>query len=93
MSEVLDFAVALDLIQKSGSWFSYEGERLGQGRENARKALENNPALAAEIEQQIRALSEQTADMMNERDAEEDIEGDDDFDIQLLKDDGLGIDD
>ena len=59
----------------------------------ARKALENNPALAAEIEQQIRALSEKTADMMSERDAEEDIEGDDDFDIQLLKDDGLGIDD
>ena len=34
-SEVLDFAVALDIIQKSGSWFSYEGERLGQGRDNA----------------------------------------------------------
>jgi hypothetical protein len=66
---------------------------LGQGRENARKALENDPALAKEIEDKIRAMSEQTTDMMTERDAEEDIEGDDDFDIQLLKDDGLGIDD
>ena len=92
-SEVLDFAVALEIIQKSGSWFSYQGERLGQGRDNARKALENDPSLAKEIEDKIRAMSEQTSEMMTERDAEEDIEGDDDFDIQLLKDDGLGIDD
>ena len=91
-SEVLDFAVALDLIQKSGSWFSYQGERLGQGRENARKALETNPALAKEIEDKIRAMSEQTSDMITEA-MESDIEGDDDFDIQMLKDDDLGIDD
>ncbi len=93
MSEVLDFAVALDLIQKSGSWFSYEGERLGQGRENARKALENNSALAAEIESKIRAMSEKTAQMMTEVVGEDSIEGDDDFDIRMLKDDDLGIDD
>lgn len=93
MSEVLDFAVALDLIQKSGSWFSYEGERLGQGRENARKALENNSALAAEIESKIRAMSEKTAQMMTEVVGEDGIEGDDDFDIRMLKDDDLGIDD
>jgi recombination protein RecA len=91
-SEVLDFAVALDLIQKSGSWFSYQGERLGQGKENARKALDSNPALAREIEDKIRAMSAETSDMMAEG-MEDDIEGDDDFDIQLLKDDDLGIDD
>ena len=93
-SEVLDFAVALDLIQKSGSWFAYQGERLGQGRENARKALETNPALAREIEQKIRAMSEQTQEMISDPAlSDTDIEGDDDFDIQMLKDDGLGIDD
>lgn len=92
-SEVLDFAVALDIIQKSGSWFSYEGERLGQGRDNARKALETNPALSMEIEEKIRALNEQTMEMITEKNPEADIEGDDDFDIQLIKDDSLGIDD
>ena len=93
-SEVLDFAVALDLIQKSGSWFSYQGERLGQGRENARRALETNPALAKEIEDQIRAMSEQTADMITDPSiADSETEGDDEFDIQLLKDTDLGIDD
>jgi len=91
-SEVLDFAVALDLIQKSGSWFSYQGERLGQGKENARKALDANPALAKEIEDKIRAMSAETSEMITEA-MESDIEGDDDFDIQMLKDDDLAIDD
>ena len=89
MSEVLDYAVALDLIRKSGSWFSYEGERLGQGRENTRKTLENNPALAQEIEQKIRAMREQTENMIAEADVVDD--DDEDFDISMLKDDDLGL--
>ena len=47
--ETLDFAVDLDIINKSGSWFSYNGERLGQGRENVKKVFEENEELYNEI--------------------------------------------
>ena len=47
--EVLDLAVKLDIIQKSGSWFSYNGERLGQGRDRVRDYLKENPELLEEI--------------------------------------------
>jgi recombination protein RecA len=43
------------VVEKSGAWFSYEGQRIGQGRENAKLFLKENPAMAAEIEQKIRA--------------------------------------
>ncbi len=51
---ILDLAVELDIIQKSGSWFSYNGEKIGQGRENIKKYLEDNPKLMAEVEKKIR---------------------------------------
>ena len=51
---ILDVATSLDIIQKSGSWFSYNGERLGQGRDNVRKYMVENPAFTADIEAQIR---------------------------------------
>ena len=54
--EILDLAVKYDIIEKSGAWFSYNGERLGQGRENVKELLRTNPNLASEIEKQIRAL-------------------------------------
>ncbi len=44
---MLDLAVELDVIKKSGAWFSYDGQKLGQGRDNAKKALEENPELMA----------------------------------------------
>ena len=53
-SSILDLATELEIIQKSGSWFSYNNERIGQGRENARLFLLNNPEVASEIENQIR---------------------------------------
>ena len=53
-ASILDLAVELDLIEKSGSWFSYGTERIGQGRENARLFLKNNPDIAAKLEMQIR---------------------------------------
>lgn len=53
MGEVLDIAVELDIIKKSGSWFSYEGKKLGQGRDNVKKALEENPEMLKEIEQKV----------------------------------------
>ena len=53
-SSLLDMAVERELIQKSGSWFSYKDARIAQGRENARKFLVDNPEIAREIEQTIR---------------------------------------
>ena len=52
--EVLDMAVQMDIVQKSGSWFSYNGERLGQGRENIKEILMNKPELVKEIETKVR---------------------------------------
>lgn len=52
--EVLDMATNLDVVEKSGSWFSYNGERLGQGRETVKELLRKNPELAKEIELKIR---------------------------------------
>jgi recombination protein RecA len=51
---LLDFAVNLDLIQKSGTWFSYNKERMGQGRDNAVRFLEERPELAEELERLVR---------------------------------------
>ena len=52
--ELLDLAVKLDIIQKSGSWFSYKEERLGQGRDNVKELFKANPDLMEEISQQVR---------------------------------------
>ena len=47
-------AVNLDIIEKSGSWFSYNGERIGQGRENAKRYLTDRPELLQEVEKKVR---------------------------------------
>lgn len=52
---ILDAAVNLDIIKKSGAWFSYEGEKLGQGRDNIRKYMKENPDFAEMIENKVRA--------------------------------------
>lgn len=46
--ELLDLAVKLDIVQKSGAWFSYKEERLGQGRDNVKELFKGNPELTAE---------------------------------------------
>ncbi len=51
---ILDMAVNLDIIEKGGSWFSYNGEKIGQGRENAKKYLKENPDIMKEIEKKVR---------------------------------------
>ena len=53
--EILDLAVKLDIINKSGAWFSYNGERLGQGRDNVKVYLQEHPDFANEIDKLIRA--------------------------------------
>ncbi len=51
---ILDIAVNMDIIEKAGAWFSYEGNRIAQGRDNAKKYLDNNPDVCAEVEKKIR---------------------------------------
>jgi recombination protein RecA len=52
--ELIDLGVTAGVVEKSGAWFSYNGQRVGQGRENSKQYLKDNPAVAAEIERAIR---------------------------------------
>ena len=54
IGNIFDMAVNLDIIEKSGSWFSYNGNRIGQGRENVKKYLLNNPEILDEVEKKVR---------------------------------------
>src|ERR687897_694854 len=54
MGELIDLGVKANVVEKSGAWFSYDSQRLGQGRENAKAFLKDNPEIAAEIESRIR---------------------------------------
>lgn len=60
IGEIIDLGVQLGVIQKSGSWFSYNGQKLAQGRENLRAYLKDHPELAEELEKQIRPLLTQS---------------------------------
>jgi recombination protein RecA len=53
--ELIDLGIAANVVEKSGAWFSYNGQRIGQGRENAKLFLRENPDMAKEIEQTIRS--------------------------------------
>lgn len=55
VGEILDMGVELNIIQKSGSWFSYSGDRLGQGRDAVKELIEDNPELMEELENKIKA--------------------------------------
>ena len=57
IGNIVDVAVDYDIIKKSGSWFSYDDMRLGQGRENAKNVLKDNPELCREIEMKVRAAA------------------------------------
>jgi recombination protein RecA len=61
--ELIDLGVKAGVVEKSGAWFSYDSQRLGQGRENAKNFLKNNPQIAGRIEQEIR----ETAGLIAER--------------------------
>lgn len=86
-SEILDFAVALDIVKKSGAWFSYNGERIAQGKENAKKYLESNSAIMEELEAQIRSMRDKTNGLMEENfDLDEsDSADEEDIDFSSLK--------
>ena len=76
IGNIFDMAVNLDIIEKSGSWFSYNGDRIGQGRENAKKYLQDNPKILDEVEKKVRGNSEKAFEesLGEERKVEEDDE-------------------
>lgn len=86
-SEILEVGVDLEIIEKSGSWFSYKGERIGQGKENARKYIETHPDIMKELEEQIKNNSDEldlTTNEVFDVLGEEEEDGDEEFDIRLL---------
>ncbi|HEY0900696.1 MAG TPA: recombinase RecA [Micavibrio sp.] len=62
--ELIDIGVQTNLVEKSGAWFAYDGQRIGQGRENAKKFMRDNPEVAAKLEGQIRQQAGVVADAM-----------------------------
>ena len=64
VGEVLDLAVELEIVKKSGSWFSYDGNRLSQGRDAVKNLLSDNPELMAELEAKIRAMVNSNEDAL-----------------------------
>ena len=75
LGELIDLGVKAGVVEKSGAWFSYDSQRLGQGRENAKAFLRNNPEAADHIEQAIREnsglIAEKILDPIDEKDLEE----------------------
>lgn len=73
--ELIDLGVKAGIVEKSGAWFSYNSQRLGQGRENAKQFLRDNPPLFNEIEMAIRQSSGVLADSILVGEAEADADG------------------
>ena len=84
-SELLELGEKLDIIKKSVSWFSYGEDRIGQGKDNARKFLDQNPEVAAEIEAKVRAAAKPE---LLEEEPEAAFELDDEFDVRDFEVDG-----
>ena len=64
---LLDIGVEMGFVKKSGAWYTYEGEQLGQGRENAKSFLKDNPEIMMEISEKVRAtIGEQALDADDE---------------------------
>ena len=99
-SEIVDIGIELGFITKSGSWFSYEGQRIAQGKENTRKYLESNPEMMEEIAEKIKAKRDDVEQMLSKdygedipEDAENEIDPDDEeLDIRILETDDSSAD-
>lgn len=70
--DILDLATNIDLVKKSGAWYAYEGEKIGQGRENAKAYLESHPEVMEELDRKVRAHY----DLSGEKDSKNSGEGD-----------------
>jgi recombination protein RecA len=71
--ELIDLGTKAGMIEKSGSWFSYNGVRIGQGRENVKQYMRDNPAVAAEIESKIRNRSFEETDFITSGSSQEEL--------------------
>jgi recombination protein RecA len=72
--EILDLGVKAGLVEKSGAWFSYDSIRIGQGRENSKTYLKENPEVAARLERAIRGKTDEVAEaLMTGPTAEDDV--------------------
>ena len=78
MGELVDLGVKANIVEKSGSWYSYDSQRIGQGRENAKQFLKDNPEIAAEIESAVRVNAGILDDVMLKEGAIRDTESDED---------------
>lgn len=78
--EILDLGVKLDLIEKSGSWYSYNSERIGQGRDNSKKWLSEHPDIMLELDQKIRESSGIIVGSSDDSNSGEDVSGDENTD-------------
>jgi len=74
MGELIDLGVKAEVVEKSGSWYSYDSTRIGQGRENAKTYLTENPDMAEEIERKIRADAGLIADEFDESEIEDEAD-------------------
>lgn len=72
-SELVDMAVSMDIMKKSGAWFSYGDTRVGQGRENTKQYLRDNPEIANEIEAKIREKIEESRNKTDDFDGEDEV--------------------
>ncbi|MBQ8510129.1 MAG: recombinase RecA [Clostridia bacterium] len=91
--EIVDIAIELGFITKSGSWFSYEGQRIAQGKENTKKYIESNPELMEELTEKIKAQSADVEAMISQDYGEDDLDeeggdpDDEELDIRILETD------
>ena len=72
MGEIVDTAVEFDIIKKSGSWFSYDDMKIGQGRDKVKQYLIDNPAICDEIEQKVRDVFAKNSDLLSDKEDEGD---------------------
>ena len=86
---LLDMAVARDIIHKSGAWFSYKDQRIGQGRENTRQYLKDNPEVAQEIDAEIRRQFFEKGEPLPEQSEGGESAVEEEDDLALLEEDGM----
>lgn len=72
LGEIIELGANIKLVEKAGAWYSYNGEKIGQGKENAKEFLREHPEIAAEIEAKIRENAKQLADIMPSARSEDD---------------------
>ena len=75
LGEIIDLGVKAGVVEKSGSWFSFNSQRIGQGRENVREFLKNNPDIALQIEKAVRGKSDVVSEeLLGRAEPEDDAE-------------------